>query len=89
MVAMHVDDLMFLEPKEIVETFFAELQKEVLIREVGRLMYADDEVTYLGRTSTRTKNGFELRASDKLIDSFIQLCGGRKQNSRYTHCALH
>ena len=29
LVAMHVDDLMFLGPKEIVETFFAEFQKEV------------------------------------------------------------
>ena len=75
LVAMHVDDLMFLGPVKAVETIFAELQKEVLIREVGRLTYPDGEVTYLGKIITRTRNGFELRAGDKLIDSFIRVCG--------------
>ena len=75
MLAMHVDDLMFLGPKENVEAFFAQLQKEVLIREFGRLENPDDEVTYLGKTITRTRRGFELRASDKLIESYIRVCG--------------
>ena len=35
LVAMHVDDLMFLGPVKVVEKIFTELQKEVLIREVG------------------------------------------------------
>ena len=39
------------------------------------MTYADDEVTYLGNIITRTRKGFELRASDKLIDSFIRVCG--------------
>ena len=52
---MHVDDLMPLGPVKAVETIFTELQREVLIREVGRLTYADDEVTYLGKIITRTR----------------------------------
>ena len=75
LLAIHVDDFMLLGWKKAVEKIFADLQKEVLIREVGRLKYPDDEVTYLGRTITRTKNGFELRAKDRLIDSYVKVCG--------------
>jgi hypothetical protein len=89
MLAMHVDDLMFLGPKENVEAFFAQLQKEVLIREVGRLENPDDEVTYHGKTITRTRRGFELRASDKLIESYIRVWRGREQGSRHAHCEVH
>ena len=68
LLAMHVDDLMFPGPAKNVESAFAELQKEILIREVGRLTTPTDELTYVGKIITRTKNGFELRANDRLID---------------------
>ena len=32
-------------------------------------------MTYLGKIITRTKYGFELRARDKLIESYIRVCG--------------
>ena len=89
MLAMHVDDLMFLGPKENVETFFAQLQKEVLIREVGRLENLDDEVIYLGKTITRTRRGFELRANDKLIESYIRVCGAEGSKGVDTPIVKH
>ena len=75
LLGMHVDDLLFLGPKVLIEAAFAELQGQVLIREVGRLEHVGDEVTYLGKIITKTKKGFELRASDRLIDSYIKVCG--------------
>ncbi len=51
LLAMHVDDLMSLGPAKIVESAVAELQKEILIREVGRLTKPTDELTYLAKSS--------------------------------------
>ena len=60
MLGMHVDDLLFLGPKVVIERTFADLQGQVLIREVRRLEHVGDEVVYLGKIITRTKRGFEL-----------------------------
>ena len=74
-VAMHVDDLIFSGPLPKVEMIFKTLQQEVLIHEVGRLVQPGDELTYLGKIITRTTHGFELRSNDKLVESYIRVCG--------------
>ena len=74
-VAMHVDDLIFFGETTQVETIFKTLQQEVLLHEVGRLSHAGDELTYLGKIIMKTENGYEVRSNDRLVQSYIKVCG--------------
>jgi hypothetical protein len=75
---MHVDDLIFFGETTQVEMIFKTLQQEVLLHEVGRLTHAGDELTYLGKIIMKTENGYELRSNDRLVQSYIKVCGVEK-----------
>ena len=68
---VHVDDILAIGAP-IVDEFFKELTETVLLREVGRLVQNDDKVTFLGRTITRTAKGYQIEASQVIIDAIVR-----------------
>ena len=54
----HVDELLFIEEKALVDTMFKESQKTVLLNQVGILEKKNDEIWYIGSQITRVEKRF-------------------------------
>jgi hypothetical protein len=72
---LHVDDMLVAGEPSVVEATFVALQKELTLREVGRLTRAGDRASYLGHSVVRTQHGFRLQQSSELVDGLVQEFG--------------